>query len=100
MNFIDIYIIYLGKEAQNYAFKLAHQLRSNDIAVDYDYDGGSIKSQMRKANKFTSRFALIIGEDEVKSGKCKLKNMATGEQIEIDYKNCTKEIKKQLKNLA
>ena len=96
----DVFIIHLGKEAQNHVFKLAHQLRSNDLAVDYDYEGGSIKSQMRKANKFTSRFALIIGENEVKSGKYKLKNMATGEQIEIILKSCAEEIKNQLKNLT
>jgi histidyl-tRNA synthetase len=96
----DVFIVFLGKEAQMHAFNLAHQLRSEGIAVEYDYEGGSMKSQLRKANKFTSRFALIIGENEIKSGKYKLKNMADGEQGEVVAKSCAKEIKKQLKSYA
>jgi len=94
----DVFIVCLGKEAQMQAFNLAHQLRSVGIAVEYDYEGGSMKSQMRKANKSASRFALIIGENEVKAGKYQLKNMTDGEQVEILAKSCEKEIKKQLKN--
>ena len=94
----DVFIVYLGKEAQMQAFNLAHQLRSEGIAVEYDYEGGSIKSQLRKANKFVSRFALIIGENEVNSGKYQLKNMTGGKQVEVVAKSCAKEIKRQLKS--
>lgn len=94
----DVFIVCLGKEAQTQAFILAHQLRSEGMAVEYNYDGGSMKSQMRKANKSASHFTLIIGENEVKSGKYKLKNMTGGEQVEVIAKSCAEEIKKQLKS--
>ena len=96
----DVFIVCLGKEAQTQAFNLAHQLRSEGIVVEHDYDGGSMKSQMRKANKTTSHFALIIGENEVKSGKYQLKNMTGGEQVAVVAKSCAEEIKKQLKSQA
>lgn len=95
----DVFIVSLGEEAQKLAFNLTHKLRSEGLSIERDYDGGSMKRQMRKANKSASRFALIIGDDEIKSGKYQLKNMSDGEQIEISADSCADDIKKQLKNL-
>jgi len=96
----DVFIVCLAKEAEILVFKLAHQLRSEGIAVERNYDRGSMKSQMRKANKSNSRFALIIGENEIKTGKYQLKNMRVGEQLEVTANSCAKELKKQLKTKA
>ena len=63
----DVFVVTLGEEAKLKVFNLVHQLRSGGISVERDYDGGSIKSQMRKANRSASSFALIIGENEIKS---------------------------------
>ncbi|MDP7109256.1 MAG: histidine--tRNA ligase, partial [Nitrospinaceae bacterium] len=79
----DVFIVCLGEEAQKQAFNLTNQLRSQGLSVERDYDGGSMKRQMKKANKSASRFALIIGDDEIKSGKYQLKNMSNSEQLEI-----------------
>jgi histidyl-tRNA synthetase len=56
-----------------------------------------MKSQMRKANKLACRFALIVGENEIKSGKYQLKDMSDGNQIEVSAEACAEEIKEQLK---
>jgi len=77
---------------------LIHQLRSGGVSVERDYDGGSMKSQMRKANKSASRFALIIGENEIKSGNYQLKNMQDGKQSNITAASCVEEIKTLIKN--
>jgi len=45
-----------------------------------DYEGRSFKSQMREANKLGADYALIRGEEEMNSGRVKLKNMETGEE--------------------
>jgi histidyl-tRNA synthetase len=92
----DVFIVCLGEEAQKLSFTLTHQLRSEGLSVERDYDGGSMKRQMKKANKSASRFALILGEDEIKSGKYQLKNMSNSEQLEISADSCAEEIKKQL----
>ncbi|MDP6336106.1 MAG: histidine--tRNA ligase [Nitrospinaceae bacterium] len=92
----DVFIVCLGEEAQKLSFTLTHQLRSEGLSVERDYDGGSMKRQMKKANKSASRFALILGEDEINSGKYQLKNMSNSEQLEISADSCAEEIKKQL----
>jgi len=93
----DIYAVSLGEEAKAMIFNLIHQLRSEGFSVERDYDDGSIKSQMRKANKSASRFALIIGENEIKTGNYQLKNMNDGKQSTIPADSCVEEIKKLIK---
>jgi len=89
----DVFVVSLGEEAKLKVFNLVHQLRSGGISVERDYDGGSIKSQMRKANRSASSFALIIGENEIKSGNYQLKNMQDGKQSNITADSCVEEIK-------
>jgi histidyl-tRNA synthetase len=89
----DVFVVSLGEEAKLKVFNLVHQLRSGGISVERDYNGGSIKSQMRKANRSASSFALIIGENEIKSGNYQLKNMQDGKQSNITADSCVEEIK-------
>ena len=88
----DVYIVCLGEEAKSMAFEIAHQLRAKGLSVERDYEIASMKSQMRKANKFQSRFTLIIGENEIRSGKLILKNMDSGEQKECTTEELVSEI--------
>ena len=89
----DVFVVSLGEEAKLKVFNLVHQLRSGGISVDRDYNEGSLKSQMRKANKSTSLYTLIVGENEIKSGNYQLKNMRDGKQSSITATSCVEEIK-------
>jgi histidyl-tRNA synthetase len=92
----DIFIVSLGDEAKSRSFKLAHQLRKEGFTVDQDYDGGSMKSQMRKANKSLSRFALIVGENEIAAGIYLMKDMEAGSQEEVPAENFIPTLKDRL----
>lgn len=92
----DIFLICLGATAKIAGFQAAHELRIKGIKVERDYELGSMKSQMRKANKSNCRFTLIIGESEIKSGKYILKNMSNSEQQEVKVNNLSTEIEKQI----
>ena len=80
---LDAYIVHSGPEAQSLAVQTVPVLRNAGLSVDMDPTGGSFKSQFKKADREHARFALIIGEDEVSTGSCTVKNMATGEQETI-----------------
>jgi histidyl-tRNA synthetase len=88
----DIFIVCLGKETKTLGFQIAHELRLKGFWVERDYETASMKSQMRKANKSQSRFTLILGENEIRSGNLKLKNMDTGEQKECLAQDLATEI--------
>ncbi|HEX9022346.1 MAG TPA: histidine--tRNA ligase [Geobacteraceae bacterium] len=78
----DLFIASLGEEAQETAFRLMCVLQRLGVTVECDYEGKSLKSQMRRSDKFNSRFTLIIGGDELRKGRGILKNMDAGVQEE------------------
>ena len=72
------------------AFKTAIDLRRAGFKVEYDFNGRSMKAQMKQANKFQAKKVLIFGEDEVARGNVTVRNMATSEQQEIAINDITK----------
>ncbi len=79
----DVFIAALGEAAQLEAFRLMSGLQKKGCAVETDFAGKSLKSQMRRSDKFNSYFTLIIGEDELTKGVAALKNMDDGTQAEV-----------------
>lgn len=79
----DLFIAALGEEAQWEAFRLMAGLQRRGVRVEIDYEGKSLKSQLRRSDKFNARFTLIIGEDELAKGRGALKNMDAGSQEEV-----------------
>ncbi len=80
---LDLFIAALGEAAQEKGFRLMCTLQRSGITVEADYEGKSLKSQLRRADKFHARFTLIIGEDELQKGRVLLKNMDAGTQEEV-----------------
>lgn len=80
----DLYIAGLGRRAQLEGFALTQKARAEGFAVECDIVGRSLKAQMKYADKIGARFTMVLGDNELDTGKARLKNMATGEQREID----------------
>ena len=78
-----LFIAALGDTAADQAFVLMSRLQRSGIRVEMDYQGKSLKAQMRRANKLAATYTLILGEDELNSGKAQLKCMADGSQVEV-----------------
>ncbi|GFQ72285.1 histidine--tRNA ligase [Trichonephila clavata] len=74
-----IYLIPIGREAEEYALTLANELRRNGLYVIYEYSG-TLKTRMKKANQANAKAALIFGDEELSSKTLKIKNMDTGEE--------------------
>jgi histidyl-tRNA synthetase len=71
----EVFIAALGESAQTRGFLLAQELRGQGIEAEMDYEGRSLKSQMRRADKTGARYVLILGEDEMKRGEIQLRDM-------------------------
>ena len=80
---MDIFIVCPKQENFTVAFKTAIELRRAGFKVDYDFQGRSMKAQMKAANRVQAKYVLIFGEDEVARGQVVLRNMANSEQNEI-----------------
>ena len=83
----DAFVVALGEAAQGPAFQLLTRLRQAGLKAGMDYAGRSMKAQMKQANKAGARFALIIGEDEVKEACVQLKDMEKSEQQKVSFDN-------------
>ena len=93
----DAFVVALGEEAQGAAFKLLTKLRQAGLKAGMDYAGRSMKAQMKQANKANARFALIIGEDEVKEACVQLKDMAKSEQQKVSFDNIVEKLSAEVK---
>src|SRR6266567_3632698 len=65
------------------AAKLAHELRRHDLVVELGDDGFRLKKSFEAATKVGAKYILIVGENEVKADAFALKNLATGEQVQV-----------------
>ncbi len=79
----DYFLATIGDEPFRHAALLARRLREAGASVYLDFDRRSLKSQMRLADRLGARSVVMIGDDEVKSGKLTVRNMSTREQIEV-----------------
>ncbi len=79
----DIFLVYLDEQALEESMQLAQELRRQAIFAYIDFQGRSLKAQMRLANRLNSRFTCIIGEEERKSGEFPLKRMEDGHQVTL-----------------
>lgn len=81
----SVYLVYF-EETKEYMLEILKKLRENEIKVDYEYDVKSFSSQMKKANKNSSKYVLILGEEEKNENKVVIKNFinSTQEKLEIE----------------
>src|SRR6266700_1814535 len=80
---VDVYIAPLGTGMNVHAALLARELRRASVIVTLGDESFKLKKSLETASKLGARFALIVGENEVGSGKFALKNLGTGEQIKV-----------------
>lgn len=79
----DLYIATMGEKAALKASALCAELRLEGYKVETDICNRSLKAQMKFADKIGAKFHIVLGDDEIESGKAKLKDMAEGSVREI-----------------
>ena len=75
------------------AFAFAQELRAKGLNVEFDLANKKFTKQLEKASKI-ARYALILGEDEIKSNQVSVKNLATSEQVTISKDDVAEKISK------
>lgn len=75
-----LYICTMGKEYQEYANELAQKLREAGINVAINLTDKKVGDQIKSADKQKIPYIICIGENEIKSGQFKLKNLKSGEE--------------------
>jgi histidyl-tRNA synthetase len=80
----EVFIAAIGRQAAREALKMAERLRAGGLWVELGAEGTSLKSQLRRADRFGAGRVLIIGQDELNKGKVGWKDMKDGSSGEVD----------------
>ena len=87
----DLLIIPISTEVE--ALLLASEIRKRDIKVIIEMNKRKVKKALDSANKNNIPYVIILGEDEVNSGKINIKDMYNSTNIEIDISDIDKMVK-------
>jgi histidyl-tRNA synthetase len=81
----DLFVAAVDAAAFQPAMTLASRLRKQGLWVEMDLRGGSLKSQMKRADKSGARFALVVGERELAEQAGEIKPLAGGEPRRVPF---------------
>lgn len=87
-----IFFALLGDRAKEKLLPTIKELRSKGVNCEWDYEGRSLKAQMRLANRLKAKKVIIVGDQEVESGKVIVKDMTSGEQKEVEIDEISRKI--------
>jgi len=95
-NRVDVYGVPLGETAKLELAKLAAVLRANGIRVDLAYGDRSLKASMRGADRSGAVLALVAGDRDIEAGTVGVKDLGTGEQVDIAIDAVAAEVRARL----
>lgn len=79
---VKLYIAHLDGYIEQ-ADSLARYIRSQGISAEVDLTGRQVPKQIKTADKEKIPFVVVVGEEEVKNGKYKVKNLASSQETEV-----------------
>ena len=90
---VDAFVVAAQADVRAEAALLSRELRNAGLRVESDLRGGSLKSQLRRADKMSARVALILGESEVERGVVQLKDLEKQTQEEVSRAEAAHRVK-------
>lgn len=79
----EVYLAAMGDEAGKKAFVLMDGLHKCGVSADCDLCARGLKAQMKYADRIGAKYTMVLGDNELEAGRAELKNMKTGEKVEI-----------------
>jgi len=92
----DLFIAALGETAEKKSFNWTMALRKSGLWVEMEYGSKGLKSQMKKAGRIGAKKVLIVGDDEIASGKAILRDMKTKVQEDVNLDTLVDNLKKEI----
>jgi histidyl-tRNA synthetase len=93
---VDVFGVPLGEDALAALVPVAGALRASGVRVDLAYGGRGLKGAMKAADRSGARFALVLGERDLEAGVVGLKDLGSGEQLEIPLDSAVERVRAAL----
>jgi histidyl-tRNA synthetase len=91
---VDVWVVDATGGSQ--ALALTHELRAAGVSADRGFDGRSMKSQFKSADRSGARLALVVGDNEVAAGTVTLRDLRAGDQETVDRADVVEHVRKRL----
>lgn len=91
-----VLFVNFGKNEELYILPIMKRLRQNGISCEIYPESDKMKKQMTYANRKDIPYVVIVGENEIQSGQLSLKDMATGEQMQLSVDEMLDKLKSYL----
>ena len=91
-NRCDVFAVPLGESAKLELARLAAALRSVGVRTDLAYGDRGVKGAMRAADRSGARIALVAGDRDIEAGTIGVKNLSTGEQVDVPVDSVVAEV--------
>jgi histidyl-tRNA synthetase len=92
----DIFVAALGDKSRLLTFEWICAFGDEGMRAEMDFDGKSLKSQMKRADRLEAGHVLIIGDEELEKGEAILRNMATKEQISVSIDGLVENVRRKI----
>ena len=92
---VQAYVAPLGAGMNVHALKLARELRREGVSADIGDEAFRLKKSFELAEKTGARFMVIVGENEVSAGQFAVKNLASGEQVQVPRAELAKRLRSE-----
>jgi histidyl-tRNA synthetase len=79
----DAYIVWMGESARTPALELARSLRREGFRLEIGFEPVKLKKMLGLASRLRARFAIIMGEEELASGRLQVKDLDAGQQEQV-----------------
>jgi histidyl-tRNA synthetase len=93
---LALYIAALGEKARTSLLPITHRLRLAGIRTEIEHRDVGLKAQLKRADSLRARLALIVGDNELTTGKLILRDLSTREQVEVTVDELESKIRQKL----
>ncbi len=94
----EVFVAPLGEASLKEGFGLLARLRLAEIPSIADYEGRPLRRQLEQANKSGCRLVVLLGDAERERNVVTLKDMISGEQLQVAEEACVEEIRRRLRS--
>ena len=92
----EVFGVPLGEQAKLELAKVAATLRAAGVRVDLAYGNRGMKGAMRAADRSGARIALVAGDRDIEAGTIGVKDLSTGEQVDVSAGSVVAEVLSKL----
>ena len=90
----DLCLIALGADAEIFCMSLAQELRRHQIETHLNFSG-NLSKKLKYAHKIAARWAIVVGDDELKNNTVVVRDLDQGSQVTLAHTKLIEHLKAQ-----